>query len=229
MKNIAHLRIEPNLTKTYLLTLVLIHTEMNQRTAEHQSYLFNAQAHRVLELLDERGPIGRKRLADMLEVGEGRMRTILNFLKGSNLADSTPKGHILTESGEREFEKRSKNFLEVETDDLTVGERDVATIVRNSADKIDLGIKERDEAIKAGADGATILVFSDGEFKLLGEPVNLDAETERRLLDVFQPKGGDVIVIGTASNRVNAERGALAVAMSLVDKSSVQDIAFSKR
>lgn len=201
---------------------------MNQKTDRYQTYLFNAQAHRTLELLDEEGPIGRKRLSDMLEVGEGRMRTILSDLKDSNLVDSSPTGHTLTESGERELEKRAKKFLEVQTGDLTVGERDIATIVRKSADEIDLGIEERDEAIRAGADGATILVFSEGKFKLLGEPIDFEPETEKRLLDVFQPEEEDVVVIGTADNKVDAERGALAVAMSLVGESSVGKLTFSK-
>ncbi|KXB03525.1 hypothetical protein AKJ48_03800, partial [candidate division MSBL1 archaeon SCGC-AAA261O19] len=124
-----------------------------------------AHMRRTLELVSEHEPIGRKRLARKLRVGEGSMRTILNRLKDDKLVASTPQGHILTKKGKQEFKRKPRKFLTLDAGDLTVGEVDVATIVRKASEKVKLGIRQRDEAIKAGADGATVLVFSDERFK----------------------------------------------------------------
>lgn len=173
------------------------------------------QVKRALELIGDHGPIGRKKLADKLGVGEGSMRTILNRLKDEDLITSSPRGHFLTDKGERKLEKEARKFLKIDVGDLTVGFTDVATMVGGVADRIDKGIEERDEAIKVGAKGATVLVFQDDSLKLPSSGEEIDAGIEAKLLDFFRPSDGDVIVIGTADDEKTAERGALAAAESI--------------
>lgn len=173
------------------------------------------QVKRALELIGDHGPIGRKKLADKLGVGEGSMRTILSRLKDEDLITSSPRGHFLTDKGERKLEKEARKFLKIDVGDLTVGSTDVATMVQGAADRVDKGIEERDEAIKVGAKGATVLVFQDGDLKLPGSEEDIDARVESKLLDFFSPSNGDVIVIGTADDERDAERGALAATESI--------------
>ena len=92
------------------------------------------------------------------------MRTILNQLKKQSLITSSRGGHALTAKGRRALGKPLK-FMQVDAGNLTVGEVDVATIVRGAAAKVKKGIEQRDEAIKAGADGATVLVFKAGKLQ----------------------------------------------------------------
>lgn len=174
-----------------------------------------AQVKRALELVGEFEPIGRKKLADKLGVGEGSIRTILSRLKEEGFVSSTTQGHVLTDKGENELGGRTRKFLEVKMGDLTVGEVDVATIVGGFADKVSLGIEERDEAIKVGAEGATVLVFKDNELKLPDAELSIDEKINSQLLDFFQPNEGDVIIIATAEDKKTAERGALAAAESV--------------
>ncbi|KXB04331.1 hypothetical protein AKJ48_02980, partial [candidate division MSBL1 archaeon SCGC-AAA261O19] len=134
-------------------------------TVGPQPRFSEAQVHRALEIIGGHSPLGRKKLAEKLGIGEGSVRTILTRLKRENLIASTPRGHIPTEKGKRELKKKARKFLQLDAGNLTVGEVDVATIVRHAYENVKLGIRQRDEAIKAGADGATVLVFSDERFK----------------------------------------------------------------
>lgn len=175
-----------------------------------------AEAHirRALELIAERKRLGRKQLARELGVGEGSVRTILDRLKKQGLITSSRGGHSITEKGRRELGKAFK-CAQIDAGDLTVGEVDVATIVRNAAAKLKRGIEQRDEAIKAGADGATVLVFRAGKLQFPDGFLEVNKEISTELKKIFKPREGDVIIIGTAGDAAKAEAGAMAAARRL--------------
>ncbi len=189
---------------------------MNSKDSGPKPLFDEVQVRRTLALIEENEPVGRKRLAESLEIGEGSMRTILDRLKDEGLVDSTARGHVLTNQGREELEGGGQ-FLHFDAGDLTVGEKDVATMVESVADKVDLGISQRDEAIKVGAEGATVLVFSGGNLRLPDSSEEIERDIKSSLLDFFDPSDGDVIIIGTAGDDVRAERGALSAAESLLE------------
>jgi len=171
---------------------------------------------RALELIAEHKTIGRKQLAKKLGVGEGSMRTILNQLKKRSLITSSRGGHALTAKGRHALGKSLK-FVQVDAGDLTVGEVDVATIVRGAADKVKRGIEQRDEAIKAGGDGATVLVFKAGKLRFPDGFTKVD-EKVVELIKMFEPRNGDVVIIGTGSDAIKADVGARAAARTLTTR-----------
>lgn len=168
----------------------------------------------ALELIAGQKALGRKRLAGELGIGEGSMRTILNRLKKCGLITSSRGGHSITEKGRRELGKAFK-CAQIDAGDLTVGEVDVAIIVRNAAAKVKRGIEQRDEAIKAGAEGATVLVFRAGKLQFPDGFLEVGKEISAELKKIFKPREGDVIVIGTARDATKAEAGARAAARRL--------------
>ena len=176
-----------------------------------------AEAHvrRALELIAEHEKIGRKQLVKELGVGEGSVRTILNQLKQRGLITSSRRGHALTPKGKR-FLGKPFEFVQIDAGGLTVGEVDVATIVRGAARKVKRGIEQRDEAIKAGAAGATMLIFRGGKFQFPDGFLKIRKELSDTLTIIFKPREGDVVVIGTADDVLNAEAGAKAAARTLV-------------
>lgn len=173
------------------------------------------EIHKALELLGEHGPIGRKRLAENLNLGEGSMRTLLDHLKEEDYVSSAPRGHSLTDEGKHELSRMEERFLKFNAGSLTVGKIDVATTVRRASDGIKRGIAKRDEAIKAGAKGATILVFENGDLRFPKLDFEIDPQVKSNLKDHFQVEEGDVIIIGTADNELDAERGTLAAAKTI--------------
>jgi len=172
---------------------------------------------RALELIAERGKVGRKDLAKELGIGEGSVRTILNSLKKEGLVISKRGriGHLITEKGIRTLGK-AHDLVRLDAGGMSVGEVDVATIVRGAADKVKRGIEQRDEAIKAGADGATVLVFRGGRLQFPDNFMEVDEELSKSLLQKFKPNEGDVIIIGTGKDVARAEEGAKAAARSLM-------------
>jgi len=171
---------------------------------------------RALELIAEHKTIGRKQLAKRLGVGEGSMRTILNQLKKQSLITSSRGGHALTAKGRRSLGKPLE-FVQIDAGDLTVGEVDVVTIVRGAAAKVKRGIEQRDEAIKAGADGATVLVFKAGKLQFPDSFTKVD-EKVGKLIKTFGPRDGDVVIIGTGRDVAKAEAGAKAAARTLTTR-----------
>ena len=174
-----------------------------------------AKVSKALRLIAEKGPLGRKELAGLLGVGEGSMRTILNRLKGRGLITSSRAGHAVTVKGKRRLRAEPFKCVRVDAGNLTVGDVDVALIVRGAAHKVKRGIEQRDEAIKAGADGATVLIFKSGELQFPDRFLRVEMELGETLTKIFRPREGDVIVIGTARNPMKAEDGARAAARTL--------------
>ena len=172
---------------------------------------------RTLELIAKHKRIGRKQLAEELEVGEGSMRTILNQLKKQGLITSSRGGHTLTAKGKSSLGKPLE-FVQVDTSNLTVGKVDVATIVRGAAKKIKRGIEQRDEAIKVGAQGATVLVFKGGKLQFPDRFIKVGKRNSEIIIKTFKPREGDVIIIGTANDIVSAEAGARAAARTLTTR-----------
>ena len=171
---------------------------------------------RALRVIEKKGPIGRKRLTEELDLGEGSVRTVLGRLKKQGLVVSTHRGHEPTERGEKKIEDFPE-IVSLDAGALTVGEKDVATVVKAASSRIGLGIEERDEAIKAGAEGATVLVFEDNDLVFPGGNEMIDSGVKTKILDSFALEEGDVIIIGTGQTRKEAEKGVLAAVESLTE------------
>lgn len=171
----------------------------------------------ALELISKYTRIGRKQLAKRLDVGEGSVRTILNQLKTRGLITSSRGGHALTPKGER-WLARLQKFVRVEAGKLAVGKVSVATVVRGAAAKVKRGLEQRDAAIKAGARGATVLVFRGGEFRLPGEFMEVGKKEGEALIAAFKPRESDVVVIGTGDDTLTAELGARAAVRTLTTR-----------
>lgn len=168
----------------------------------------------ALELIGKHKRIGRKQLAEELDVGEGSMRTILDQLKNRGLITSSRGGHFLTTKGERALSKPFE-FVQVNVGDLTMGKVNIATVVRGAAAKVMRGIEQRDEAIKAGADGATVLIFKKGRLRFPDGFFEVKKEASDALLSVLRPREGDTVIIGSADDVAKAEAGTKAAAHSL--------------
>ncbi|MDI6643083.1 MAG: DUF4443 domain-containing protein [Candidatus Hodarchaeaceae archaeon] len=168
----------------------------------------------ALDLVAKHGRVGRKQLTEELGVGEGSIRTILNQLKERGLITSSRGGHALTAKGRRSLGKPFE-LIQVDVGSLTVDKVNVATIVRGAAAKVKRGIEQRDEAIKVGATGATVLIFRGGKLQFPDGFLKVGKRSTEVLMKSFNPREGDVIIIGSARDVVTAEAGAKAAARSL--------------
>ncbi|MEM2118914.1 MAG: DUF4443 domain-containing protein [Candidatus Bathyarchaeia archaeon] len=167
-------------------------------------------------------PIGRKKLAASLKVGEGTLRTILDRLVNAELIKSSKEGCFLTKKGLSLWNKYKLAIRKtgIEKNELTNAEHCFAVLIKKQGDKIESGIEQRDAAVKAGAKGATTILFKKGRFTI--PSVSDDVEKQfpkaaKQLKMVFKPEEDDVIIVCSADSPEKAELGVLAAAWTVLD------------
>ena len=162
---------------------------------------------KALDCLDGKNPIGRKRLAELLGIGEGSTRTIISMLQDHGLITIGKSGIFLTSKG-LEFKRNTHMDVirGVQAGNVTIGEKDVIVRVPKMARSIGYGCEERDAAIRSGATGATTLVYTGGRLSFPGSDFPVDSETENAIRDTLGEDAQayiDKCKTGTAfSNRI---------------------------
>ena len=182
------------------------------------------EAHVVksLKIIANHGIVGRVSLSKELKLGIGTTRTILKHLKKEGLIESSRYGFVFSEQGKKLFsDLRSKisEGVEVPNSPLTVGPIVIAVLVRDAAHKVGRGAEQRNTAIRAGARGATTLIFSRKKLTMPSKKNhNLKGISPIHdiLISKLNPKENDVIIIGSGENRTNAEIGAIMASLKLL-------------
>lgn len=174
--------------------------------------------YKTLSLLTDGRRKGRKQMADRIGLGEGSMRTIVEYLRDEGLVDVKQTGIRITKAGMDFISLLPLQVYELDAQDISLGEHSVAVQVKGMASKVTSGMEQRDQAIKAGADGATTVVVKGERLTI---PVDFDLDKERpetawALRRLFDINDGDVIIIGTSLDLQRAEEGALAAALELL-------------
>jgi len=177
---------------------------------------------KALETINVEEAVGRIKLSKTLELGEGATRTLVKHLRNEGIIEISRSGIVLSDAGRRLLSAlRSKigGEMEVPKSSLTVGSFNVAVLIRDEADMVTYGLEQRDAAIKAGASGATTLVFSHNRLAMPGisEDVFQNIKsTHDMLISELKPEENDVIIIGSADDRLTAEFGAKAAVLELL-------------
>ena len=175
----------------------------------------------ALELMAEK-PIGRNKLAEKLNVGEGAIRTIISRLKDADLIVTAKEGCSLTEKGQKTWCKFRELFpamAEIEQTELTHSKYNFAFLVKNCGQKIKSGIEQRDAAIMGGAKRAIAIVSRGGHLVIDSVSNSIEAEypdAAKKILKDIKPEDNDVIMIAGADDAVRAKRGAFAAAWVLI-------------
>ena len=180
--------------------------------------------HTIMLLGQDNYGIGRYRIRKEVNLGEGSMKTMLSRLRDENLIDVLPhkqQGHILTPLG-KDFLGKILEFmsfpLHIENDvnKYVIGKTAYYSIIPALKLKspLDLGILQRDEAIKIGADGASVLVYNGVQ---LNFPVPHEYPVDIEEIDQSRLKNGDLIIIGGGEFSSTAILGVIAASISVVD------------
>jgi predicted transcriptional regulator len=171
------------------------------------------------QVIDSQGPIGRKALADALQIGEGSIRTILDKMVREGSVENTRMGTVITDRGRKKLETSGVEVACVDMSDLTLGKHNCAVLVKGMAHRIKMGCEQRDEAVRAGAVGATTLIVKEGKIVFPGDEDFPDQETVAPLRSKFKIEDGDVVIIGSAFSYEAAEKGAVTSALALGNQS----------
>jgi predicted transcriptional regulator len=177
---------------------------------------------KALETVAESGSIGRGLLSEKLELGEGATRTIVSRLTKAQLITTSRSGCTLTEKGKRLWEKIKSLVplkLKIEENELTFAVFNVAILITNQAKKVSKGLEQRDAAVRAGASGATILIYRN--HKLILPTISTDISRDypkahHRIVQLMNPTENDVVILCCGETLKAAEYGGLAAAWTLL-------------
>ncbi|WP_297074279.1 DUF4443 domain-containing protein [Thermococcus sp.] len=164
-----------------------------------------------------KNPIGRKTISELLDLGEGSVRTLLRKLSKQGLIESSQRGHVLSENGRGLIGELSKAFSEVYSAGKVDGFPAYALVVKNPPEF--KSIELRDEAIRFFARGAMILVVKKGEivFPEDGRPLKETMPELAERLSTIRTEEGDMVVVTWAENPADAMKSAYHVAVFLKD------------
>lgn len=171
---------------------------------------------KTIHILDDKNAIGRKKLASMLNIGEGSTRTIISMLQTQELITIGKGGILLTNNGMEAKKNSNMDVARIAGEGLTIGNVDCAVRVPKMARNIKYGCEERDAAIKSGATGATTLTYMNGKLVFPGSNYPVEPELEAKIRNVFSLKNEDVVIIGTGNTEESAEMGAVIAGLTVM-------------
>ncbi|RDE11188.1 MAG: hypothetical protein C4K47_10490 [Candidatus Thorarchaeota archaeon] len=178
-------------------------------------------------MIGRQQPLGRYELCDNLSIGEGSARTLLKRLTVAEYTTADGKqGQKLTRKGLALFDQITRDiplglFLDVPR--LVMYDYAYANIVKDRAQNVSDGIRQRDEAIIQGGygkAGATTLKYREGVLTM--PPGNFDILSEygdevALVIDSVKPEDGDAIVIGSAVDSNLAREVSMAAVITLFE------------
>ena len=171
---------------------------------------------KTLSCLSNSDPVGRKKLATLLDIGEGSTRTILNLLQEDGLIAINKNGVTLTQAGKDCWKSVFMDVSSIEANELTIGDSDCAVRIPGMALSVKYGCEERDSAIKAGATGATTLICYNGVLIFPGSDYPVDNKIDKLIRERFELKDDDVVIMGTGTSSKKAEIGAVTAGLELM-------------
>ena len=171
----------------------------------------------ALHLLSDGKRMGRKILAELVGVGEGSMRRILDTLKEWEMISVKQTGITITKTGSGFLNEIPLRVLDLNVGDVVLGNYQQAVKVYGVASKIENGMQQRDAGIRMGASGCTTIIMRDGTLTM---PPDWDLDRERpAIAEKIRKNIGlgadDVIIVGGAEDKHSAVNAALAAAFEL--------------
>ncbi|MCS7142529.1 MAG: DUF4443 domain-containing protein [Aigarchaeota archaeon] len=170
---------------------------------------------KAITLIGEMKGIGRKRVSEIMGIGEGTARTMIQRLQDLGLIEVSRGGCKLTSKGEEVYESLRRLIqgpFTVKMSGVWEYSANVGVLIRGASKLIKYGIEQRDAAVRYGAKGALTVIRQDGRLVMPGSsdvtseyPVFADS-----LERTFRPRDGDVIIIVGAADELKAELGAIA-------------------
>lgn len=178
----------------------------------------DADVYYSLYLLADGKRLGRKKLAELVGVGEGSMRRILEKFRDWNFVCIKQTGISITKAGLTFLDQIPIRLIDVNLGDSVKGEFSQGVIVYGVAQKIVNGMEQRDAGIKAGADGCTTIVIRDGKL-MIPPDWNMDEQTPELAYKIRKKSGiteDDALIVGSGSSKIIAIEAGLNAAFELI-------------
>jgi Domain of unknown function (DUF4443) len=187
-------------------------------------HLTPVQLLNALVLIDQEGPVGRRALAQALRINDGVTRGLLERLAEQGVVEvSEGTGVNLSRSGREMLQTYLrqigvKKITTLDETQLVPGKMSVGVQLSRKYKPGMTGVSQRDEAIKAGADGTITMAVVHGDLLIPpdGKKVeDLSSRDNDRLRQIFKLSESDLMIIGFGRDAHRALSGALAAVLFL--------------
>ncbi len=178
----------------------------------------DANVYWTLHLLSDGTRIGRKRLSEMVGIGEGSMRRIIDALRDMELISIKQTGVAITEKGIDFLEDIPIRVIDLDAGDSVAGEETQGLLVLGVSDKVHNGMQQRDAGIKVGATSCTTFVIRNSVL-MVPPDWNVDQEKPElaeKIRNEFGMSERDAIIIGGASTKSLAIEASVAAALEII-------------
>ena len=179
---------------------------------------------KTMQMMDENKKIGRSLMMQELGLGEGSVKTIVKHMKMSGLVENSNAGMWLSNKGKSIYTKLHiliPKEMDIPKCSVALGKFNHAVLLKDMAYNIRSGIEQRDASIKAGAVGATTLVFRNERLLLPGTGEDLmrnDQKIHSLIIEKMRPEENDVIIIGSSQSKKIAEMAAKSAALYTIEE-----------
>lgn len=182
---------------------------------------------KTMQMMENDKKISRALIMQELSLGEGSVKTLVKHLKMQGLIENSNVGMWLTNKGKTIYAKLQVSMpkeIDISKCSIALGKFNHAILLKNMSYNIRSGIEQRDAAIKAGAVGATTLIFKHKRLEIPGTGEDLmknDPKTHSLIMEKLEPEENDVIIIGSSQNKKIAEMAAKSVAFYTLEDSEM--------
>ena len=179
---------------------------------------------KTMQMMEENKKISRSLMMQELSLGEGSVKTIVKHMKISGLVENSNAGMWLTNKGKSIYTKLHiliPKEMNIPKCSVALGKFNHAVLLKDMAYNIRSGIEQRDVAIKAGAVGATTLVFRNERLVLPGTGEDLmrnDQKIHSLIIEKMTPEENDVVIIGSSQSKKIAEMAAKSAALYTIEE-----------
>jgi predicted transcriptional regulator len=178
---------------------------------------------KTMQMMANSKKISRSILMQELGLGEGSIKTLVKHLKMYGLVENSNAGMWLTSKGEKLYSKLHVSIpreMDIAKCSIALGKFNHAVLLKDVAYNIKSGIEQRDAAIKAGAVGATTLIFKNERLVLPGTGEDLmrnDQRIHSLIMEKLTPEENDVIIIGSSQSKKIADIAAKSAALYTIE------------
>jgi len=178
----------------------------------------DANIYWALYILSDGKRVGRKKLADLVGIGEGSMRRIVDTLKDWGFIIVKQTGITITKTGQTFLHQIPMRIVDVELGGSTIGDFTQGVVVLGVSEKIHNGMQQRDAGIKVGATGCTTVVIRDGVL-MIPPDWNIDERDPMTAYKIRKDTGmtqNDVLIVGSGATKIIAVEAAINAAFELI-------------
>lgn len=178
---------------------------------------------KTMQMMADSKKISRSRMMQELDLGEGSIKTLVKHMKMYSLVENSNAGMWLTNKGKTMYTKLHVSMpkeMDIPKCTIALGKFNYVVLLKDMAYAIKSGIEQRDIAIKAGAVGATTLIYKNERLVLPGTGEDLmrnDPKIHSMIIERLAPEENDVMIIGSSQSKKIAEMAAKSAALHTIE------------